>query len=650
MPMSTGTVSNLNDLYDAFITFCLANGWTLNETITTRDKVLKSVGTDLKQSMYYRHTANTEAGFPYKFNGAPEKGFPHFITRGYQYWNAGSGLNEFGQHGPWLHIGELAAGTGGTRLVQLPKPGVDAEPVINTLARTPLTQDHTATPTQTSFNYLPLWDGVRRITDHNRSGSNYPVWRDLWTAEPRYSTYAVGPAVPGIINAAPCVVWDATTDTPVFYLLQNTATLAQQFVKCDTRTGTYTALAAPPWAASVPQGGALTWDGADTIYALHGNNTTEFAKYTISTNTWTSLAATPVARSSTFANPTSSGLPGGLVFAPNTVTAIGENVRYAFLAASGTTIYRYDITSNVWRTTSGTGALTCPFTITLNTGMAWDNMRHLYLWAPNSAVNAWYRSDLAVAPNTFTNVGTYAAAVFNQMGYHLQEFACGRARASAVLVTKYWFIGDADGVSIVTRINGNYYWSYFGLYASKYRSEVMTTTGAVSAGSKVTVAVESSAGYAGGERVLIFDPTTNKVEFTYIASVPNATSVVVTRLVHNYTTGSRLGTDPSRQIITGGSGMAVTLHDARGFRSEPAPAYYVSPDLERIPSGVFPNGALNAREAIELQPMNIKNVYEGLATFEELGTLNRVFSVPYAAYPSPQPESLLNIGGQQYLG
>jgi hypothetical protein len=37
-------------------------------------------------------------------------------------------------------------------------------------------------------------------------------------------------------------------------------------------------------------GGALEWDGDDSIYALHGRNEQEFWRYDISSNTWTRLA------------------------------------------------------------------------------------------------------------------------------------------------------------------------------------------------------------------------------------------------------------------------------------------------------------------------------------------------------------------------
>jgi hypothetical protein len=44
--------------------------------------------------------------------------------------------------------------------------------------------------------------------------------------------------------------------------------------------------------ATVRFGGSLTTDGTD-IYALRGNSTNQAWKYTVSTNSWSSIANTP---------------------------------------------------------------------------------------------------------------------------------------------------------------------------------------------------------------------------------------------------------------------------------------------------------------------------------------------------------------------
>lgn len=645
MAMSTGTVTTLDDLYDAFITFCLANGWTLNETVTTRDKVLRSTGTNGKRSMNYRHTASSEAGYPYKFAAAVEKGFPHFITRGYQNWTTGVGLNEYGTHGPWLVTGENAISGGGMQVTYVGEAGVDTFPM--TANTTTLKARQYTSPTYANRVLLNLWDGVRHMIDIARSGAAYPAFVDMWANE---AVTITATAAPGTNSTAPCVVWELSTNKPIIYVLAHTATLANQFVKIDTETGAVISLASPLWTASVPTGGALTWDGADTIYALHGNATTEFAKYTISTNTWTTLAVAPVARATAFANPTGSGTPLNFVYVPNSVTGIGQDVIYAALAASGTVIYRYDVTSDAWRSTSGTGALTCPFTITNLTSLVWDNKKYFFIFAPNVATNAYYRSDLSVAPNTFTALGVLNSATAGAYGLMYQETAVGKTRGSTTLPTKYWFIGDADGVSVITRIGTSYFWTYFGLFTSKYRTTVMKTTGAVSPGNKVTINVETSVNYSGGERVIIYDPATASNESTLVASVPNGTSVVVNSLTNSYGIGSLLGVDPAQQIITGGSGYGVTAFDSRGYRSSPqTPTYAVSPDKENtFASGLFPGGLSNSRDYLQPDLMRIHSPY-AINTFEDLGYLGRVFAIPAGNYPTPQPESTITFAGQNYL-
>lgn len=89
--------------------------------------------------------------------------------------------------------------------------------------------------------------------------------------------------------------------------------------------------------ATVPTAGRdLVWTGGDYLYALRGNGYTDFWRYSISGNTWTSMASTPAAV----------GSGGALVWD-------GDDSIYAFQGSS-TTVWRYSISGNSWSTDTST--------------------------------------------------------------------------------------------------------------------------------------------------------------------------------------------------------------------------------------------------------------------------------------------------------
>ncbi len=79
-------------------------------------------------------------------------------------------------------------------------------------------------------------------------------------------------------------------------------------------------------------GGALAYDGKDFIYALRGNTTTDFYRYSISGNSWSTM--TSITAALRF---------GGMAYT-------GGNFIYATNGNDTTTFYRYDIAADSWST------------------------------------------------------------------------------------------------------------------------------------------------------------------------------------------------------------------------------------------------------------------------------------------------------------
>src|SRR3989344_2075284 len=79
-------------------------------------------------------------------------------------------------------------------------------------------------------------------------------------------------------------------------------------------------------------GAALAFDGTDTIYASQGNNYSYFAKYTISTNTWTPLTMAPV----------------GFYVGANLNYDATTNAVYGLAGNNRGTFLKYDTVNDVW--------------------------------------------------------------------------------------------------------------------------------------------------------------------------------------------------------------------------------------------------------------------------------------------------------------
>ena len=631
MAYSTGIAGNLSALYDALLTFATSNGWSLIDTITTRDKVIRSQGTDSRRSMYVRLTGSAEAGTPFKSVTSLHKGVPHILTRGYQNWTPSTGLNEFGYVGPFIAAGQQAISTGRF--------------YFHPFEATPFPTSYGAIQAKglsTNLAGAQPWGRHSEERSFMQAGGTTFTLYDVPTGEA--ITSAVGTGLTSGFNNAVCVVHDANNQTWA-YGLSSTATLADQLWRWNVDTGELAKMPAPPWAAVSCNGGWLVWDGNDTIYGNQGGGSTAFAKFTISTQTWTSLTVQPVARAAGAWASTGNNQPWSCVYMPAAVTGLAEDTIAVLISAASTSIHRYNVTANTW-TTFTTSA---PVTVGGQTYLFWDYRKYLYIAAPNAATTSFYRASIdGPGLGTFVQLGTLEESLrwFEGMDL-LNPLAC-KLRASNSLAMTYWFIGDADSVTAVVKISGRYYWMHFGRFTSTYRPDVMKTTGAATAGAQVTVAVDISTNYSAGDEVLIFDPATNKAERQVIQSVPGGTSVVL-NLTNSYGTGSLIGVDPDNQVVTGDTGWAVCLLDARGYRTDPMSATYaLQPQFDNKEEMARYN--LSGRGYTLPQPMKIASFYSGLPnTYETRGVLRGVYALTNGVYPRPQAEEIVRVDGKQYL-
>lgn len=627
MSYETNSVLSLNDFYDALITFMTANGWTLHDTITTRDKVLTSTGTDGKRNMTYRLTANSEAGRPYKDPSNSHQAIPQVLVRGYSNWDAGTntGTGEFGHWGP-----NIVTAQNGDPAMWMYRIDGFTPPI----AGSGIEYSYWSTK---SNNFLPIQhDGFRKGIMWNFTGTGQFIFQDIVTAQTGSTNGANGSSTSS--DNRPAWVHDLTTNKDYMYCLLANASDSLRYQRCDLEALTWTTLTAPALATN-PGDAQSVWDGADTIYVHCAATTNVFKKYTISTATWTTLAVSPTTRIS------HTGGSRNAIFIPASVSGHTEDAVYMFLGNT-TNIYRYNVTSNTWTTINTAWAT---HNATNGDFIEWDGAGFIYWHFPfNSAIYRISVTDLTLT--SWVSLGNVQSAGHSTTANYFLNHLATKVRASNVLSNTYYFLGDADSMIVVTKVGtgstAKYYWMYMGKYDTSYRDSVMTLTAGATVGVRPTVTVDSTAGFVVGETVTIYNPTTAVSEQIVIFDIPSGTTFRPNNLVNSYAIGSRVGVDPIQHILSGDCGFGCLPTSPKGYKSDYEQAmYHVEPILDIIGSN---RGAPSVRGSYNPCPYLIFNPYSALDKYETLGTLRNVFSLPNAAFPKPQAEDILIVAGQQY--
>lgn len=651
MAYSTGNVLSLDETYDALISFMTANGWTLHDNIPitgSRDKVLRSNGSDGKLSMHYRISTNTFGNFLKGPDDVHVK-MPHILVRGYHNWNATthSGTGEYGIWGPLMWGGERFA-VDQQVIIPIEKP--DGTPVLNVTPTFYLYYNLNSQPTANLTTDLDAvtFDGRRKMWCGTTGGDL--AYLDFISCETK--TYTIGTG--DLQTWGVALVKDLNTDKETAFVMSR---INSAFFKVDVDTGVVTSLTLPPWGAAGGGGAYALWDGGDFIYYARGAVTTQWARYSISQNNWGAglLASMPVTMITH--NETVPACPQRMVYVPNSVTGIGEDVVYALIADTGTVIYRYDVTSNVWRSTAGTGALTAPATITANAVLVWDRARYLHYFLPGSGAtipNCW-RSDLSTAPNTFTSMGAVMNSNSNIIGVWVLNHVTAKLRSSDVIPGKYFFHGDANSIRAVFRVgtnagNGRYYWMYLGKYDTTYRPQIMGVTATVTPGVRTVVNVDSTTGFNDGQTITMVNWSGSYFERTNIYQI-SGSNAFTCNLTGSFPSGSKVGLDPSQNILTGDCGIGIAPMSQAGYRVGNEPDWYnVYPEV--LPADMSAgHGLSNARDAFVPVRYVIRNRHLTVRgdLQETLGRLYNVFSLPKDVFPGPQNEDILVFGGEQYI-
>lgn len=426
---------------------------------------------------------------------------------------------------------------------------------------------------------------------------------------------------------------DRTTGAHKVFYWQASAVLASMFWVMDISTGVATNTSSPPFAATaVGVGTSAVWDGLDGIYVAHGSSTA-FARYNISSNTWTSLAA--------FATTLSSSWGSATAYEPLYITAgtipgvTQDEIWILTNGVAATTLQRYSVTSNTFSplvvpVTPTTGSL-CRF--------VWDRQRYVYFQTGSFTYAyvldlqnigaGWSSVSFTVDPSTQSSNGRF----------YFNEHAC-RVRSHTTLPTTYYFVGDADGIAMVTQVNNHKWFSRFGKF-NTYRSSATTNVSASLAAGDVTATVESSNGFTVGDAILVVDRANGAVAPSVVSAIPTATSLSFS-LPFAMSATSYITVDGANCALFSDHFFAVTSMGVGGI----APDY--QPQLYRVALTVTEDDTSlisttsDARK--QLWPFELKWNVPGQANTGKRGTIPNFFLCDGA-----DGEIITDRDGSQYL-
>jgi len=462
------------------------------------------------------------------------------------------------------------------------------------------------------------------------------------------------------------LVYDKDTqDEFIYYYAYNET---NWFRKINLKTSTTTILTNPGLGTYNGKTYYFVWDGNDYIYKFGDYNDSYFEKYSISGDSWTTLTSLPATLSWT------KGIDCEVVYIPHSASqatltnSAGDPTDVIYMARGGAynTCYRYDVSNNNWITD-----VNMPNNWEVQRDkMWWDGQERLWLhnWGDGtdgrtSGASIYYRNISSSADygtwteyqSSFMNIETpYSGGMDCQL--MPVDGPCSKIRGqqesfyqSSATKMNYWFQGDQDAINIVTETSGNFYWSHFGTYDSIVSTTTMKSTAAFSAGTVVTVPVESTTGFVTGQEVIFADVSGSAtVEKNQILEIVNSTSFKVSNLDNSFGSGTLIGTDPHQAVATGDSFLAVTSLDGGGYRTDKmASMYKVIPS---VPFQLMRASNTNAQGFYTPWPLIMYNNTRDLATYEAKGMLKNCWVMQQSVgnYPTLISGDSLDIGGTTY--
>jgi hypothetical protein len=562
-------------------------------------------------------------------------------VRYYSYWNSTThvGVNEVHRTGPLL-IGSLGASyydgsNGAMRLSAAARNALPYQWFIPNKDLVPL--GGALTPLSAHGR---RWNGYGALFTHADTSSTWnspaslvrTIRSEHQAILGMYKDYTSPSDVGSGCRTVPYV--DITNGQHKLFCWSTSGVLASMFYVLDLRTNTSGFISAPPFPATGVGGPTnAVWDGKDTIYVYHGPSTS-FAKYIISTNTWVSLAALPT-------NPSNNAnqqwnyepfyIQGG------TIPGVDSDEVWIWMsAAQAQAFVRYNVTANTHASLNGP----------LDSNVAsyktsWDNKRYVYV-KPYSFTFSYVLDLQNIGAGWTTSVPSdLADAGFqsNTGKFFFHEVAC-RIRTHTASPTTYHFVGDADGVTVMTDVQASKWLARFGTFSTYQSNATANCTASATGGQVATLAVDNTTGFLVGDVINVVDRSNGTVQPSTVTAIPSSTSIQCA-IAQNISANSYVTTDGSNCALFSDHFFAVTSMGKGGVQPDGQPQLYRVVPTHRASNVLAGTGGWGRKQ---VYPLELQWSVPDMATTGRRGTINGVYTAD-----AVDGEIITDRDGNQYL-
>lgn len=508
MAYETGTASSLSDLLSKLTTFLTTYGWSVHDQLSASDVVVCSTGTDGRKKIYIRLSDGSalrdySLGYGVSMHDYFAQGAVAdrcvISCRAYQSWDS---VAHTGQQ-------EASGQLGGFSLYA---PGYSRPYIYRCRGVTDSTPDgegvHTmlsygaffvGDPNDTAYNaacWLPRFlEFQQGAVGYN---PRYYPWRSGVTTEgdmvaflsmasffhgfdTRIATscFAHGSHIP-VFNGKDLWVYAAFSNASYYWMKRRPS---------DSGSGAWTKCANPPWAPSSSYVGprGVCWDGQDTIYVTRGADSNNFAKYSISGDSWTALNNTP----QTWA-------AGNLFYYPNSESGLGADRIYAF-SLNGGGVYYFDVSTGNWSANVGSVPSSAR-----SGGPCWINGGNKILFAHSTTTAYYYYT---VTTGAYTQLSNLPANCYRGGEAYVNRYVCDLHIQTGVLQNYHFFCDKHHFKIAVEHTDGRWFWTYAGEIDPFNKREFAVTTSQSDTGDNVVVSVDRTLTAQAGDWLMILDPS-----------------------------------------------------------------------------------------------------------------------------------------------
>jgi len=609
-------------------------GWTLVDTLIATDKIYSIAGQDIaRPTIYVRMTMNVFDEAP---GSNPIGNQENIVFRIYRSWSTGThtGKGETGRIGPRIFVA----------------PHYYAHQWLKHMALfLPASEQYSLQPnlfTNFQMQEVSSWAFNGRGVYYLCKSLTGLFFYDFSTNE--VSVISQVPADEEGVNNLLILTNDVNGFEYLWVMVQtDSGTYGSSFRRYDVHNDTWSgALADPPWGDFWYDVRPWAWNGADTIYMVKGetpgwSSASPFAKYSISTNTWTSLTDVPYIDNWSTSNVHVNY--SRMVYVPASLSGHAHDEIYAsFFEGNGYNQWsRYDVVTDTW-VTSPTGIANLPvshtlvrlwldptignhgtiFGIFIDTSTFEPSIVHAYdiennTWSSrirtwNATEDAWkvygYESSLGIT--SFTPLRTYAGALYLPRTLEINIEAIGNK--DFISIVSHW--QSAPHAPPIQR------WAYAGFYHSYMKTDKFTASSGFGNGKNVTVTLTEIVTdlLVAGDFVEIYDPTASVVpqakgqpyvsgggETCRIVNVLNAHQIVLDTVCHSYSAGVLIGQDIASAVVGNDCQMFCALRGENGFYfSGEADLYHASPLISRDKAGSFGKRSVGVISGLQLSQNN----------------------------------------------